>query len=476
MQDPTKDRRTCHNEERDYLEHPPPPRTTNIRRTRQRKWWQCSSLHNAVLLLGLYSFLFTNNSNGLIGTAVAAAAPSKDLYQVLGVDKTCSSAELKKAYRKLALKHHPDKAAPDQREKSERKFKEIAEAYETLNDDEKRKLYDQYGEAGLNPNFAAGAGTNPFAGASGNPFAGAGGNPFAGFSQQQQQQQHGGGGGSYGGPYSQFFGGNGMNSSFGGPGAGSSSPNGIDLSEMLRSMMGGFPSSSSSSPFTRGRSPFTSSSQGYQNERRQRQQHPNKPQKSYTKQVQCTLEELATGTTKKLKVKLTAKQRMAATRSLEDGSPPPEEKIFEIVIKPGWKSGTKIKFPASSKDGFPGMTFIIQEKPHEFLKRNGNDLIYPCTITSKQAVKGCRIKLPLPNGELFVFETSDHEGLSLPLEEGEITTIHQKGMPIKGGPQRGNLVIQFHILGDATTTSSTSAAEQKRQRRPQLKKTTTVET
>lgn len=71
----------------------------------------------------------------------------QDYYQVLGVDRNASESDLKKSYRQLALKHHPDKN-PDNK-KAEDKFKEAAEAYEVLSDPEKRKIYDQFGHDGL---------------------------------------------------------------------------------------------------------------------------------------------------------------------------------------------------------------------------------------------------------------------------------------------------------------------------------------
>jgi molecular chaperone DnaJ len=80
----------------------------------------------------------------------------RDYYEVLGVEKNASEAELKKAYKRLAMKYHPDRN-PDDAE-AEEKFKEAKEAYEVLNDAQKRAAYDQFGHAGVDPSAAAGAG------------------------------------------------------------------------------------------------------------------------------------------------------------------------------------------------------------------------------------------------------------------------------------------------------------------------------
>ena len=78
---------------------------------------------------------------------------TRDYYEILGVRKGATPEELKKAYRELALKSHPDRVAPEKKKEAEDKFKEISEAYGVLSDPQKRALYDQYGHAGVDQKF-----------------------------------------------------------------------------------------------------------------------------------------------------------------------------------------------------------------------------------------------------------------------------------------------------------------------------------
>ncbi len=117
----------------------------------------------------------------------------RDYYEILGVPKEASVQQIKKAYRSLALKHHPDRVEEGKKKEAEEKFKEISEAYGVLSDPQKRQMYDQYGHAGIDQRYTA---DDIFRGAD-----------FSGF-------------GDLGDIFSQFFGGGGSGFDFFGGGGG----------------------------------------------------------------------------------------------------------------------------------------------------------------------------------------------------------------------------------------------------------------
>jgi DnaJ-class molecular chaperone len=333
----------------------------------------------------------------VLSTQPRLVASRKSYYDILGVPNRSDAKDITKAYRKLALKHHPDKGG------NEEEFKEISKAYGTLSDPEQRKLYDAYGEAGVSSGGPS-AGSFPFSGSGGDPFAGArqfGGAGAAGGSNPFQGMFAGGQGGQ--GFHSEHF-------SAGKDGRNSAN---IDLSQILHEMMGG---SRAARGFQRSGTGTSSSSSNPQ---------------SFARPVTCTLEELATGAIKKLKVTFQG-----------------EENVQTIQLKPGWKEGTKITFDGRAR-GHPTMIYVIEEAPHKYLRRDGNNLHYTCWISESQTNGGIHIKVPLPTGDVWskTIPKSDESAVS----NGEKLVIPSKGMPVKGGPQRGDLIVEFRVRRSTTS-------------------------
>ncbi|CAJ1948427.1 unnamed protein product [Cylindrotheca closterium] len=346
---------------------------------------------------------------------VDAASGAYSYYDVLGVSKTSSQQEIKKAYRKLALKNHPDKGG------KEEDFKKISRAYEVLSDEQQKEVYDAYGEDGVAAaaNGVNPGGTNPFGAAFGS--GGGGGSDFQAFFNSA-----GGVPGGFGASQGFSFGDGRSN---GGGGVN------IDLSDLLNQMMG----DGAANMFQQQQqSPFGQQGPRTSNSRKKKQ---------YTKKVSCTLEELATGASKKLKLNF---------------GPALGEKLYSIQLQKGWKAGTKITF--AGKNGFPTMTFVVEEAKHKYLRREGNDLHYTCRISESQTKGGITLKVPLPTGEVWTksIPKKKHKGgnnedkAKKVVSHGQKMVVQQQGMPIKGGPERGDLVIEFRVKRSTNTSDGSS--------------------
>lgn len=330
----------------------------------------------------------------------------KDYYKILGVSKDASEDDLKKAYRKMALKYHPDK---NKSPGAEEKFKEIAEAYDVLSDPKKREIFDKYGEEGLK-------GGVPGGGGSGGGFSGGQGgtyhytftgdphetfrmffgedNPFGGF--------FGMGGGPRGGNMFHF--------------GGSGGDDQMDVDDDPFAQFGRGPSTSF------GRAPMS----------RRKHQDP-----AVVKDLQVSLEEVLNGTTKKLKI--TRKVLNPDGRSTRV-----EDKILQIDVKPGWKSGTKITFPKEGDQtphNIPAdIVFVIKDKPHPTFTRDGQDLHYKAKISLRDALCGTTINIPTLGGRKIPLNLTDV------IKPGSQRRIQGEGLPFAKQPTRkGDLVIEFDI-------------------------------
>ncbi|XP_021830217.1 dnaJ homolog subfamily B member 13-like [Prunus avium] len=326
-----------------------------------------------------------------------------DYYKLLQVDKNATDDDLKKAYRKLAMKWHPDKN-PTNKKEAEAKFKQISEAYEVLSDPQKRAIYDQYGEEGLKgqvppPDAGGPGGATYFQ-------TGDGPNVFR-FNPRNADDI-----------FAEIFG---FSSPMGGMGGGMGGGGGGAGSGMRGTRsFGGLFGDDMFSSFGDGR-PMT--------------QAPRKAS-PIEKRLPCSLEELYKGTTKKMKI----------SREIADasGKTLPVEEILTIEIKPGWKKGTKITFPEKGNEQgnvIPAdLVFIIDEKPHSTFTRDGNDLVVTQKISLAEALTGYTVHLT----------TLDGRTLTIPINNvihpDYVEVVPKEGMPIPKDPsKKGNLRIKFNI-------------------------------
>lgn len=345
----------------------------------------------------------------------------KDFYDILGVPKTADLDAIKSAYKKLALKWHPDRNQ-DRKEEAEAKFKEIGEAYGVLSDPQKKEIYDKYGEEGLK---------------SGAQFGG-----DAGF---------GGPGGAYtftstggGDPYKifeEFFRGMG---GMGGMGGGSRRSRG-GMNSGLHPGMDFFSSMGMGGGM--GGMHFDDDMMGGGSHQAQ----------DAVIDLNLTLDELATGVTKKLRINRTITDNKGQTRK--------ESQQVEVVIKPGYKEGTKIRF-AGYGDSSPGVTqdvvFVVKQKPHQFYTREGDNLKHTFDVTLDQALLGVKLTLPpVGGGEPIVVTLRD------PISPSYTHVISGAGMPNSKTGRKGDMKLSFNIKFPTKITP-----EQKEQLKPLLKSLT----
>lgn len=338
----------------------------------------------------------------------------KDYYKILGIPSGSNEDEIKKAYRRMALKFHPDK---NKDPNAEEKFKEIAEAYEVLSDPKKRVIYDQYGEDGLKTGgkgSSSGQGTTYHYTFHGDPHATfasffGGSNPFDIFFGSGRQRGTTNGNNDHGGdhdmdidmdgdddPFSSFshFGFNGINGFHHGGGR-------RHRNEPLH---GG---------------------------RRKVQDPP------VVHELKVSLEEIFHGCTKRMRI--TRRRLNPDGRTMRT-----EDKILNIVIKRGWKEGTKITFPKEgdeTPENIPAdIAFVLKDKGHPLFKRDGSNIIYTAKIGLKEALCGCTVNIP----------TIDNRAITLPcndiIKPGTIKRLRGEGLPFPKNPsQRGDLIVEFQV-------------------------------
>lgn len=329
----------------------------------------------------------------------------KDYYKILGLSKNATEEDIKKSYKKLALKYHPDK---NKSPEAEEKFKEIAEAYEVLSDKKKRDVYDQFGEEGLKGGAPGGGGMG---GGHGFTYS-FHGDPRATFAQFFGTDN----------PFESFF--------MGGLG-GHQGGNIFFMDDDMEVDTDPFAShfGTRANPF-RSQS-FTAGSPHMTRSKPQKQDPP------VEHDLYVSLEDIFKGCTKKMKINrkvLNPDQR--TTRR--------EEKVLTINIKPGWKAGTKITFQKEgdqSPNTIPAdIVFVVRDKPNPTFKREGSDIRYTVKLTLREALCGTKVDIPTLTGERISLRLTDI------VKPNTVKRVAGQGLPYpKDVSKRGDLIVAFDI-------------------------------
>lgn len=370
----------------------------------------------------------------------------RDFYDVLGVSKSSSAEEIKKAYRKLAIKYHPDKNPDDHT--AEDKFKEAAEAYEILSNPEKKQRYDHYGHAGVGGAAGGGGG-----------YGGGGMNMEDIFSQFGDIFGGGGGGGS---PFDSFFGGQ---QSRGGGGRRVSKGSNLRI------------------------------------------------------KVKLTLEEIAHGAEKKIKVNKQvvcktcdgsgAKDKSSVSTcktcggsgavrrvtntilgQMQTTSTCPTcngsgtqitskcnschgegtvrgEETITINIPAGVSDGMQLsmsgKGNAAPNGGIPGdLIILIEEIPHETLKREGNNVVYDLHLSIIDAALGFSAEVPTIDGKAKI-------KIEPGTQSGKLLRLKGKGIPEVNSYHRGDQIIHVNIWTPKALSSEERSMLEKLRESPNFK-------
>lgn len=340
-------------------------------------------------------------------------------YEILGVSKNASQDDLKKAYKKAAIKNHPDKGGDPE------KFKELAQAYEVLSDPEKREIYDQYGEEALKEGMGGGGG---------------GHNPFDIFES--------------------FFGGN----PFGGGGSrGRRQRRGEDVVHPLKvSLEDLYLGTSKKLSLTRnvicskcngkgsksGESMKCTGCQGSGMKVSIRQLGPSMIQQMQHPCNECK----GTGET------ISDKDRCPQCKGEKIV---PEKKVLEVIVEKGMQNGQKITFPGEADEAPDTVTgdivFVLQQKEHPKFKRKGDDLFVEHTLALTEALCGFQFVLTHLDGRQLLIKSNPGEVV----KPDSFKAINDEGMPMYQRPfMKGKLYIHFTVdFPDSLTPDQVKAIE-----------------
>ncbi|KAK3368156.1 hypothetical protein B0H63DRAFT_487855 [Podospora didyma] len=345
------------------------------------------------------------------GGPSSAGSEDPDLYGLLGVDKSASPNDIKKAYRKLALQHHPDKVSEDMRAESEAKFKAVTQAYEILRDEEKRHMYDTHGMAAFDPSR----------GGPGGP-----------------------GGMDINDMLAQMFG---MNvGNMGGPGRPRRSPDEeqaykVTLEELYKGKTVKF---AAEKKVVCGQCNGTGAKDKVK---------PNKCDNCRGQGLREAYRQVGPGLVRKEVIPCDhcegsgmyykEKDRCKKCKGKRTVK---ENKALELYIPRGSMQGERIVLEGEADqapDQTPGdLIFVLVEEPHDTFNRIGHDLSAEVTITLAEALSGfSRVVVKHLDGRGIHI---DHPRGKI-IRPGEVLKVHNEGMPMKRGDNKGDLYLVMKI-------------------------------
>ncbi|MCC5945828.1 MAG: molecular chaperone DnaJ [Bernardetiaceae bacterium] len=331
-------------------------------------------------------------------------ANKRDYYEVLGVAKNASADELKKAYRKIAIKYHPDKNPDDKT--AEDKFKEAAEAYEVLRDPDKRARYDRLGHAGVGGNGG---------------FGGGGANMEDIFSHFSDIFGGGGGGG-----FDDMFGGR--------RGGGRRRTKGTNLRIKIKLSL-------------------EEIAKGVEKKIKIRRKlqaegvtYKTCPQCNGSGQVQT-----AVNTMLGRMISTSTCPNCHGAGKIVDKRPPgadsaglkEQEEVIDIKIPAGVSEGMQLSMSGKGHmppgDGIPGDLLInIEEEEHEMLKREGSNIHYDLYISFPEAALGTSVQVPTVDGEVKI-------PIEAGIQSGKVLRLRGKGIPDIDGYGTGDQLIHVNV-------------------------------